>query len=82
MKEKEYKKFIEERDEKIVRLTIQVDYGILGKPNGWEIEKVVQRWFKDTPIYHSHASRDPCRIGKSERILGIKILTLEEYEKE
>ncbi len=44
-----------------------------GSINGWETEKVIKDWFKDTNINESHATRDGHRIGNSDSVLDIKV---------
>ena len=65
----------------ILKATIDIYYYIEGTPNGWDIKEVIKNWFTDFSISKSHASRDVCKIGGSERLVDIKEISEAEYNK-
>jgi len=43
--------------------------------NGWTVPEVVQSWFRDFNIASHHASRDGWKLGNSEVVKDVRVVT-------
>jgi len=54
--------------------------------NGWDIETVIQDWFKDYPLDSYHASRNSHEVGNSSKLIHTEVIDFttakEEFSKE
>ena len=66
----------------VVKVNIDVHYMIKKGIDGRTEKQIIEEWFKNHPMSQYHASRDICKIGGSEVIKNIKIITLKEREEE
>ena len=44
--------------------------------NGWDIDTVIQDWFKDYPLDSPHAARDAHKVGNSGKLLHTEFTDL------
>ena len=61
-----------------VKVNMDVYYCIEEGTNGWDHDGIIEEWFKNFPLSQSHASRDHSKIGGSEIIKDIRVITEKE----
>lgn len=66
---------------KILKVVVVEFYEIeaVCKGNGWTTEQVIEDWFENGRINHSHVSREHCQIGNARTFINAEEITPEEF---
>ena len=55
-------------------VTLKVQYFVPKEYTGLSPEQLAKEWFEEFSLHQSHAFRNSCKIGNSEKVINVEIL--------